>query len=364
MVIPVWLTMLVTILLILSGLIFKRSRIVTIFLLAWEYILIGFNDGGPDIDTYHLMYAESSIVNFGFSKGGLWSSWNVLTKNLGLNFIQSHALIMIAVMILMYVGIRKLTKNVNFVFALMMIYPLPDMVIQRRQVIAMAIIIYALHFLKDKKFFHQICFVGLIIGAYGFHEMSLLFMPLIIVPYLNVNHIFRTMLIFEFLSIFLSTIMMKYATNFFSESKVALYTESLQISKIKTIPFIIIHVAMIMLAYYLSKQKKDYAESNSSDELLLKISMVSIIYTPLYFTNTTFFRYFRSIIPAVFAYLSDDQRKLENRWKFFFISILSVIGFNLFFYVLFGQFGFEGLILPIFRDNALFNPAISSSYFF
>lgn len=364
MVIPIWLTMLVTIFLILVGLIFKRSRIVTIFLVTWEYILIGFNDGGPDIDSYHQMYVGSSLVNFGFNKGEFWTAWNVLSKNLGLNFIQSHALIMVPVMIIMYVGIRKLTKNVNFVFALMMIYPLPDMVIQRRQVIAMAIIIYALHFLKDKKFFHQICFVGLIIVAYGFHEMSLLFMPLIIVPYLNVNHIFRTMLIFEFLSIFLSTIMMKYATNFFSESKVALYTESLQISKIKTIPFIIIHVAMIMLAYYLSKQKKDYAESNSSDELLLKISMVSIIYTPLYFTNTTFFRYFRSIIPAVFAYLSDDQRKLENRWKFFFISILSVIGFNLFFYVLFGQFGFEGLILPIFRDNALFNPAISSSYFF
>lgn len=364
MVIPIWLTMLVTILLILVGLIFKRSRIATIFLVTWEYILIGFNDGGPDIDSYHQMYAGSSLVNSGFNKGELWTAWNVLSKNLGLNFIQSHALIMVPVMIIMYVGIRKLTKNVNFVFALMMIYPLPDMVIQRRQVIAMAIIIYALHFLKDKKFFHQICFVGLIIVAYGFHEMSLLFMPLIIVPYLNVNHIFRTMLIFEFLSIILSTIMMKYATNFFSESKVALYTESLQISKIKTIPFIIIHVAMIMLAYYLSKQKKDYAESNSSDELLLKISMVSIIYTPLYFTNTTFFRYFRSIIPAVFAYLSDDQRKLENRWKFFFISILSVIGFNLFFYILFGQFGFEGLILPIFRDNALFNPAISSSYFF
>lgn len=364
MVIPIWLTMLVTIFLILVGLIFKRSRIVTIFLVTWEYILIGFNDGGPDIDSYHQMYVGSSLVNFGFNKGELWTAWNVLSKNLGLNFIQSHALIMVPVMIIMYVGIRKLTKNVNFVFALMMIYPLPDMVIQRRQIIAMASIIYALHFLKDKKFFHQICFVGLIIGAYGFREMSLLFMPLIIVPYLNVNHIFRTMLIFEFLSIFLSTIMMKYATNFFSASKVALYTDSLQISKIKTIPFLIIHVAMIMLAYYLSKQKKDYAESNSSDELLLKISMVSIIYTPLYFTNTTFFRYFRSIIPAVFAYLSDDQRKLENRWKFFFISILSVISFNLFFYVLFGQFGFERLILPIFRDNALFNPAISSSYFF
>lgn len=364
MVIPVWLTMLVTILLILAGLIFKRSRIVTIFLLTWEYILIGFNDGGPDIDTYHLMYAESSIVNFGFSKGGLWSSWNVLTKNLGLNFIQSHALIMIAVMILMYVGIRKLTKNVNFVFALMMIYPLPDMVIQRRQIIAMVVIIYALHFLKDKKFFHQVCFLSLVLVAYGFHEMSLLFLPLIIVPYLNVNHIFRTVLLFEFLSIFISTVMMKYATNFFSESKIALYTESLQISKIKTIPFIIVHVAMIMLAYYLSKQKQNSAESNSSDELLLKISMISIVYTPLYFTNTTFFRYFRSIIPALFAYLSDDQRELEKRWKFFFISVLSVIGLNLFFYVLFGQFGFEGLILPIFRDNVLFNPEISLNYIF
>lgn len=362
MVISIWFSMTFTIVLILLGIIFKKSPILTILLLVWMYILMAFNEGGPDIHNYYLMYSESSVMNSGhfFGPGQFWTAWNVFTKMHGMNFIQSHALIMVPTILIMFIGIRKMTKNVNFVLALMMIYPLPDMVIQRRQVIAMAVIIYALHFLMKKNLINHVYFIIAILVAYSFHEMSLLFLPLLIIPYLNVDHIFKTMIIFDLFSIIGIRILLQFAPMFFSQSKIDLYTTSLQISSIKTIPFVIIHFAFVLIAYYLEKQKINSNTNSPKDDFLIKLSIISTIYTPLYFTNTTFFRYFRAIVPGIFAFLANDQRDLKDRWKFLIIVVLSVIGFNLFFYILFGQIRFEGLILPIFRDNVLFNPAIYS----
>lgn len=359
MVIPIWLSMSITVVLIILGLTMKKSPLITILLLIWEYILIAFNNGGPDIVNYYAMYNES--VNngntFTFGAGHFWIMWNIFSKMvLDLDMIHSHALIMIFVMFMFYLGIRKLTPNVNFVFALMMIYPLPDMVIQRRQVIAMAFIVYALHFLKKKNITNQVLFIIFVMISYGFHEMSLLFLPLLIVPYLNVDGILRTMIFLDIASFILVPVLSKYATNVFSASRVELYTNQLQISTVKTIPFVVIHFSIVLLLYSLHKI---YLKSNieqKQDDFLLKISMVSTVYSALYFTNTTFFRYFRSLIPATYAYFSNDSRKFSDRIQFQVIVVLAVIGFNLFFYVLFGQIRFSGLILPIFRDNILFNP--------
>lgn len=362
MTISIWASMTLTAIFIISGLIFRRSLIVTILLLIWLYILIGFNEGGPDIKNYYLMYSESSYPSsiFHFGPGQLWVDWNAFTKSLNMNFVQSHALIMVAVMLILFIGIRRLTENVNFVLALIMIYPLPDMIIQRRQVIAMAIIVYAIHFLKQKKLIYQVLFIINVIVAYGFHEMSLLFLPLIVIPYLKISHIFRTMIILDILASISITFLLKYASVIFSPSKIELYTQSLQISKVKTIPFVILHFFIVLLTYYLGRQKVQEEEMSDSDELLLKLSVVSTVYTPLYFTNTTFFRYFRTLIIGLYAFFSNDQRPLKARWQLFIIIIFSVIGLNLFFYVLFGQLGFDWLILPIFRDNVLFNPTIYS----
>lgn len=362
MTISIWASMTLTAIFIISGLIFRRSLILTILLLIWMYILIGFNEGGPDINNYYLMYSESSSPSsmFNFGPGQLWVDWNLFTKSLNLNFVQSHALIMVPVMLILFTGIRLLTENVNFVLALMMIYPLPDMVIQRRQIIAMAIIVYAIHFLKQKKVMYQMSFIISVIVAYGFHEMSLLFLPLIVIPYLNISHIFRTMIILDIIASIGISFMLKYASVIFSQSKVELYTQSLQISKIKTIPFVILHFVIVLLTYYLGRQKIQEDKMSDSDELLLKLSVVSTVYTPLYFTNTTFFRYFRTLIIGGYTFFSNDQRPLNARWQLFIIIIFSVIGLNLFFYVLFGQLGFDWIILPIFRDNVLFNPSIYS----
>lgn len=337
----------------------KRSPFITILLLIWEYILIAFNNGGPDIVNYYAMYNESVINEntFTFGAGHFWTMWNVFSKNVfNLDMVHSHALIMIPVMLLFYLGIRKLTPNVNFVFALMMIYPLPDMVIQRRQVIAMAFIVYALHFLKKKNIINQILFIVFVMIAYGFHEMALLFLPILIVPYLNVDSILKTMITLDIVSFILVPLLSKYATSIFSVSRVELYTTQLQISAVKTIPFVVIHFSIVLLLYYLHKL---YLKSNireRQDDFLLKISMISTIYSALYFTNTTFFRYFRSLIPASYAYFANDSRKFGDRIQMQVIVVLAVIGLNLFFYVVFGQIRFDGLILPIFRDNILFNP--------
>lgn len=359
MIIPIWLSMSITVFIIILGLTMKKSPLITILLLIWEYILIAFNNGGPDIVNYYAMYKESVINEntFTFGAGHFWTMWNIFSKMvLDLDMVHSHALIMIPIMIIFYLGIRNLTPNVNFVFALMMLYPLPDMVIQRRQVIAMAFIVYALRFLKKKSITNQILFSIFVIISYGFHEMALLFFPLLIVPYLNVDGILRTMIFLDIGSFILVPVLSKYANNIFSASRVELYTTQLQISTVKTIPFVMIHFSIVLLVYYLHKLYLKSSTEKKQDDFLLKISMISTVYSALYFTNTTFFRYFRSVIPASYAYFANDSRKSSDRIQLQAIVVLAIIGLNLFFYVLFGQIKFSGLILPIFRDNILFNP--------
>lgn len=359
MVIPIWVSMGITLLLIILGLTIKKSILVSLILIIWEYILIAFNNGGPDIGNYYILY-KSSVIDestFQFGAGHLWTIWNVFSKSvLNLDMVHSHALIMIPVMVIFYLGVRKLTPNINYVFSLIMIYPLTDMVIQRRQVIAMAFIVYALHFLKKRTFINQILFIIFVMVAYGFHEMSLLFLPLLIVPYLDVDKIFKTMIFFDIASFILVPVLSKYATSIFSASRVELYTSQLQISTVKTIPFVMIHFIIVLLVYYLHKLYLKNNLEQKNDDFLLKITMISTVYSALYFTNTTFFRYFRSLIPASYAYFANDSRKFSDRIDFQALVVLAVIGLNLFFYVVFGQFKFSGLILPIFRDNILFNP--------
>ena len=77
--------------------------------------------------------------------------------------------------------ILKYSKKPSFVLSLFYIFPLVDAVIQKRNFISFAIIIYAVRYLFDKKSnFKYIIFCVL---ATGFHSSSIIYILLLFVNY-------------------------------------------------------------------------------------------------------------------------------------------------------------------------------------
>ena len=163
-------------LLILIGLLFPKSRVVTAFLLLFSIITICFRTQGADYIIYQNDYINSVYQSFSDVHYVGFLIIEKIAHSVNLTFEQFTIIVGILSTALMYSGIRKLTSNVNVVLALFMIYPFSHEVVQVRTHLANSIIIFALPLLfkesfnkKDNKSLRMIEFYVLAILACTFH---------------------------------------------------------------------------------------------------------------------------------------------------------------------------------------------------
>ncbi|MEK5188037.1 EpsG family protein [Enterococcus sp. FSL R5-0957] len=357
--------MTITVLLILLGLYFKRSYFLSGIIFLWQYILIGFNYAGADMNDYlnlYQTYGNKGGIDLSLMNGGLYQNLMFLFSLLRLDFVSANAIISFFALVLLHISIKRYTKNINFVHALLFIYPFTDLVIQKRNFIAMAIIIYAIKYLREKEIAKTIKYLILCVIAFGFHESALFYIILAILPWVNFEFIKKYMLLFDVVFIFIFPWFFSHIMVFFTQSKISLYLEdsSNRLGIFKVGVFIVLHCILVFITLWFNQEKKSVfnrSRVNKYNGLFTQVIFFSLLFIPLYYYNSTFFRFVRNLLIIFYANVANFQSVGYIFTKSVLIKNIVYISFLfslfMFFYVFFGDLGFSYLVKPIFEYNRI-----------
>ncbi|PQH02117.1 hypothetical protein CUS45_14050, partial [Enterococcus faecium] len=257
----------------------------------WQYILIGFNYAGADMDGYlnlYQAYGNETGIDLSLMNGGIYRNLMFLFNQVGLDFVSANAVLSFFALFLLHVSIRTYTKNINFVHALIFIYPFTDLVIQKRNFLAMVIIVYAIKYLREKDVKETIKYLILCVVSFGFHEAALFYIILAIVPWVNFKFIKKYMLIFDLVFIFIFPWIFSNVMALFSQSKILLYLEDSnnRLGIFKVGVFILLHCIIVFVTLWFNREKVPIVNSFKTDEynyLFNKIIFFSLLFVPLYY---------------------------------------------------------------------------------
>lgn len=131
-------------LLIVIGILFPKSKIVSVMMVGFMIIAIGFRTQGADYNVYHneFKWAEYQVFSDVHYAGYL-----VLEQyayKFGIQFSQFLLIIGSVSCLLLYIGIKRLTPYVNTVLSLFFIYPFSHEAVQTRTFLANSVLVAAL----------------------------------------------------------------------------------------------------------------------------------------------------------------------------------------------------------------------------
>lgn len=338
------------------------DKLMFVLLLLWMWVLLAFNKGGVDYETYEALFRLSKKVNFLD-----WYKGEILFKNLmylfkikGLSFFELSFLTQTLGTIILYSIIRKYSYLGIRSFSLIcfFIFPLVDNIIQKRNFLSMMLTIKALSYLIDKTKYKKIKFTVLILLSFAIHSSSIICFLYLLVDYFDIRSIKRISKKGAILLLILLPIVPKILEKImpFQESKINLYFYNLsnRLTLEKAVIFIIFHLIFFYLILFFSK--KVNINDNNFNKIVLKLNYISLFFLPLYFYNLIFFRYYRNIYILNYIFIGNIIYKNINRNKVNILKIILIFYLILMFAVFYGVFGkykYKGLVEPLFEKNLI-----------
>lgn len=345
--------------------IIKKNKIIDIILyyalLVWMWILMAFNCGGVDYETYELLFKTSEKININELYKGEYLFKNAMYffKNLKLEFFELSFLIQTIGIILFNKLIKKysIKGSRSFVIASIYIYPLVDNIIQKRNFISMMLVVLAITFLIEKDRLKVYKYIVLILLAFTLHTSSIIYLGYLILVIIDLKKIKSLSVILMSFLIVILPLIPKFVEKLFPfyATKIYLYFYNLEnrLSLEKAFIFIIIHLILFFIIILTFKIFNDKLK-NSFNILVLKLNYISLVFIPFYFYNLIFFRYYRNISLINYIFLANifyKNYKNKNIRIIRIVFIIYLISMFIIFYAFFGKYKYEGLVEPLFIEN-------------
>lgn len=335
---------LVSIILILLSLVFRKSKLIggMFFLFMWS--LWGLNTWNGDYEGYENIFYNSTFLDFEFSYDFGYSLISSTFRLLGLEFQEYLAVISALVLLVVYrFGVRNTRYNALFACGFFFIFMLEYVFIRNfiAHIICLLVLEQYLNNKKDKKY------IILILLASTIHSSSIVFLIFVLVSE-NLNLSLRRLIVLTIsfiigVIISLQTLALILGGTYLSRFKI--YSEnstSLRISLLH-----LIFVCSIIFYFKILEHKEN---NNFSD--VKKINILSLIYLGFYYYIPYFSRSlkFLFLIDYVFILqvlsMGSLQRKfLKN------LVVLCYIGF-LAYYVFYTSL-MKYTLIPLFNCNLL-----------
>ncbi len=178
---------------IVLGLIFPKSKLVSIALFLFGLVLAMYNTNNADLNNYVVTYTriKKGLLIADDAKYLGYYLIQKLAISFGMEFRTYLSWYYSICFVLLYVALMRLTKNVNAVFAVFLLYPFALEVVQMKSFMSDVITLNAIVFLvkdegKNKR--NIIWFILLTLIASGLHFINMYFLIVgLIVLFRNVN---------------------------------------------------------------------------------------------------------------------------------------------------------------------------------
>lgn len=339
----------ITIAILLTGLVFPKSKIIFVIQATWLVVLSSFNTLSGDWS------GNEGLYNLTTSAKNVYGMLAVFFHSQNASFVVFNGtLTFIATLLILYI-ILKYSANPNMVLSLWYIFPLVDNIVQKRAYYALGIQIVAIALLFDKnhRIRNFIIFEILILIAYQIHTMSIYYMTLPIFLLLNRKWQKRCVIAIIIAGfIFRNGLQGLVGSIINNDEKTDLYFNTLaQTSTIAhTFFWSVWQIAQLAIIKYINKGKV----TNERQEIIEDINWWGLTLIPFYSFNPVFTRVFRAVMLYNDVMIANDYRK-----KGFLIGktgamvVALQIGFLLVSFYAFDMAGSttDMIVFPIFANN-------------
>ena len=285
---------------IILGMICQRSKFITSVQLAICTVIFSFNTKNPDYEGYLGTYnsiKEKGIYWEYFQRYDPLYKMSVRICNaLGLSFNAFRLVVFVFSMLLMYNGIKTLTKRTGLVTSLYMLFPFVMDCIQLRNFIAEAVIVFSVRYLIDgndlktrKK--NMVKYVLCVVVATMFHFVAAFYIIFIILFFDRwFNKLYKGGLI---VSVLLSIALYFYQGRLASDT--GYLSTNVSMATFVFLAAITICMALI-LKYYIKRSYRGQITLTKTAESIFRYLKVTTIYVPLIIFHYDMFRFIRNLL--------------------------------------------------------------------
>lgn len=330
------------------------------FLFLFIWLIIGFNTDNVDYSTgYSEKYYDLSQNYFEIG----FRSLNILGRALGMSFFQFRLVIMTIMLLLLRNSIKSYSESPVYVAFLYMIYPCLLQSVQIRNALASAIILYALRFLDEEKEHGCFKYVLLVLLGASIHKIVLIYLVLVFTKQIKIPNILK-LSITIFTSLYLIIV-------FFQEKILHLLYILLKDDRLyiyahlsekhlfikSMLPYIIVGILFCYL-YNIKHGKKQKLENITSlDKMLLKTSILTLSFLPLFLIDGNYFRIWAFFLPVIYTSLLNlnKYRGMFKNDKWIIQSCCLMLAMGLFFIDLspYDPSGYINVTKAVMQNNAL-----------
>lgn len=331
---------------------FRYDKILLILLLIFAWILFGLNYSNADYKNYEDSY---NATMQGYNDGYFEIGFYIIVKVFAMFRIPYCVFLGCVAAICLFIftnAIKRLTSKPFIAFLFYFIYPFVFDIVQYRNFLAFAIVLYGVGYLLNdklkthKKLFYYLFFIFL---ASLFHLSSVIYVAFVLVLIKRKKVFFSTIVILMIglmLAIMNSEILIE-ILKFFKLDRFARYDVDYNYSTF--LQYLAVYVFFMALA--LLKFKGNYKSTK------FKILVVALLFVPFIILNGTSARFIRNVFIIFYCFLLDYKNKkaFYGQWKqpiillFTFVAVISV------FYAQLGSgLYYETVLKPILEFNWLF----------
>lgn len=345
-----------TIIIIILGFLFNKSKFYNYIQFIWIGILMAGNAGGMDFNVHEFIFNEAGESGVIFlSSSWLYKLFCNVFFILGYTFTNMNTIISILSLIVIYKLINNNTEKRCLVTSLFMIFPFADCIIQKRNFCAMIFAIIGLWFLLKNQNENKLKSLILIIIAAQIHPTFYVYLLVWFLFKFDLKKIKKYIPILIVISFIMIPIIPKLASFIFPGSKITFYFETAKIPLYQSICWWILHYVYFILFNIIFKLTE--CEDKTILNGLTKLNYIMLIFLCLYYYEPTFFRIYRNLLLIFFIGIGicyDLEKGLPKKKLGYTILLVlfSVLVFTSQF-VIFGDFGFDRLIVPIFTENLI-----------
>jgi hypothetical protein len=276
---------------------------------------------------------------------------SMIFKFLGFNYEIFRLTWSVIGLVLINLTVKKLLTSSNKFYLVYFIFPFFVDVIQVRNFLAMAIMIFAIPYLLSEKRYDTIKFIGLILVASSLHVIALTYIPLVLLLRLRVSNKVRNFYIFLIILFVLMFFLRSYIYSLTEPIVVLLKSKSIRgisylqgRTKIHAYVPLFINFMELFIILWADKIYNNLQKSSNLNileiqnfnyklkfiKLVKYINYYTMLFIPLYLFSLSFYRISRNILLLNFIaclIVIDDSSKEDNKEIQFFgnIFIFSVL---------------------------------------
>lgn len=330
----------------------KPKHIIFLVLFIFAWILFGLNCGNADYSNYEFAYND---IKAGRQNDYFEVGFFVLIKiaaAFGLSY-QGFLIIISAVCLILFTkAIGHLTENVILTFSVYLLYPFIFDIVQYRNYLAFAFVLYGLHYLLDNKSkaFKNVIkyFLFVILGAL-FHLSVIIYALffLVIIKRTRVLAIITAVMFAAIVFLINNQDVLINLLLLLHLDRFARYAIDYNFSTFYQ------YCAVYLMFLFLALLKfKDNLQSPK-----FKLLILSSLFLPFIIMNGTSARFIRNVFIIFYAFLFEYKKKrlseLSFRQVFIIIATIATVAFVFYSQLTSGLY-YEIVLKPIFEYNLLF----------